>query len=156
MAPIQSLIAQHLLEVYNGGNWTENSIKEVLEDVSVKAAETVTAASPNRISAIVHHLTYWNNIMVLRIRAESTDIPETNGFDAPILETQEDWDRLRALNLESARLLSAEILNFEPQDITQPILPGYSSVYKSLHGCIEHTYYHLGQITIIKNLCSHL
>jgi len=93
--------------------------------------------------------------MVLRIRGESPNIPETNGFDAPILATQEDWDRLRAFNSESAHLLSAEILNFELKDITQPILPGYSPVYKSLHGCIKHTYYHLGQITIIKNLCSH-
>ncbi len=152
---IQSLIAQHVLHAHEGGNWTGNSVKEALKDVSLESAVSVTPGSANTISGLVHHLTYWNNIMVRRILGESPEIPEINGFDVEPLTSQEEWDRLKSLNIESAHLLASTILNFDCDDITKPILPGYSSAYKSLNGCVEHIYYHLGQITIIKNLSKH-
>jgi len=153
---IQSLIAQHVLDAHEGGNWTGNSVKQVLEDVSVAAAIIVTPASSNTISSLVHHLTYWNNIMVLRILGESPQIPKANGFDVKVLTTQKEWEIVKLLNIESAHLLASTILNFDCDDLTKPILPGYSSAYKSLNGCIEHIYYHLGQITVIKNLTKDL
>ena len=44
---ITALIAQHIIEVHEGGNWTEVNIKDTLEDVSYKEAVLVTKASYN-------------------------------------------------------------------------------------------------------------
>ena len=59
-----SYIAQHLLDVYTGGNWTEVSVAETLADLTYQEAVTVTAASPNSIAAITHHLMFWNGVML--------------------------------------------------------------------------------------------
>ena len=148
---IKSLIAQHIIDAHEGGNWTDNSIRETLKDISVIEATTITAASINTIASIIHHLTYWNNIMIIRISGNPVEIPEINGFDVPILATEEDWKILQLNNLKSAHDLVAAILEFD-NNLSDPILPGYDSAYKSFYGCIEHIHYHLGQITMIKQL----
>jgi hypothetical protein len=148
---ITSLIAQHIIDVHEGGNWTDNSIREALENVSVSQATTITAASTNTIAGIIHHLTYWNNVMVIRISGHAVEIPEINGFDVPLLTTEEEWKILQLNNLKSAHDLVDAILKFD-NNLSDPILPGYDSAYKSFYGCIEHIYYHLGQITMIKRL----
>ena len=48
---ITELIAQHITEVHEGGNWTEVNIKDTLADVGYKEATTVTRASYNTIAA---------------------------------------------------------------------------------------------------------
>lgn len=151
---VKSLIAQHIIEAHEGGNWTGNSIREVLKDVSIAVATAQTTASVNTIASLLHHLTYWNNVMIMRISGVAIEIPEINGFDVPQISTEEEWTKLQADNLKSAHDLASAISVFEKHDLNEPILPGYSSAYKSFHGCIEHIYYHLGQITMIKQLAT--
>lgn len=152
---VRSLIAQHIIDAHEGGNWTGNSLREALKNVSLTAATATTKASTNTIASLVHHLTYWNNIMMRRIAGEVVDIPDVNGFDVPLLTTEKEWEVLQQNNLRSAHGLAAAILKDERQDLSDPILPGYSSAYKNFQGCIEHIYYHLGQITMIKQLTGH-
>jgi hypothetical protein len=80
---IPDLIAQHLIEVHEGNNWTEVDLAHTVGDLSYTEAFTLTKASSN---------------------------------------------------------------------MKDPILPGYPSIFKSLLGMVEHAHYHLGQITIIRNL----
>ncbi|TRW24428.1 DinB family protein [Flavobacterium zepuense] len=149
---IKELIAQHILDVHEGDNWTESNIKIALADVTLAEAITKTPASPNTIAMLLHHLTYWNRIMVERISGIKSIIPETNGFEINPLVTEEDWQQLKNDNMLSAHKLASSILNFDESKLLQPILPGYSSAYKNLQGSSEHIHYHLGQIIILKNL----
>jgi len=149
---IKELIAQHILDVHEGNNWTESDIKKVLADVTVEEAITVTAGSINTIASLLHHLTYWNQVMITRINGIEVTIPETNGFEMTDLQTEEDWQNLKADNIRSAHELAEAILGFDEALLQDPILPGYSSAYKNLQGSSEHIHYHLGQIIILKNL----
>ena len=84
---LTSLIAQHLLAVFEGDNWTEVSLADVLKDVTLEEAATRTSASPNTIASLLHHLTFWNRVMVQRIKGNDVTIDEHNGFDVPTLQT---------------------------------------------------------------------
>ncbi|SFD88216.1 DinB superfamily protein [Chitinophaga sp. CF118] len=152
---ITALIAQHLIDVHMGNNWTEVDLSGALSDVTVEEATTITNASPNTIAAILHHITYWNRRMVGRINGE--DFPEStvNGFDVPQLHSLEDWQQLKDDNLASAQGLATAIRGFDKDKLEVPILPGYSTAYKNLQGSVEHVHYHLGQIVIIKQLLRH-
>ena len=149
---ITSQIAQALLEVTEGGNWTDSNVADTIKDVSVEEATHRTEASPNTIASLIHHLSYWNRVMIQRINGIKVDIPDSNGFDMPVLRTDQDWGNLKKDHFASAKELADVIVTVDATRLEQPILEGYSSVYKNLQGTVEHIHYHLGQILIVKKL----
>jgi hypothetical protein len=50
--------------------------------------------------------------------------------------------------------LSSAISNADDSRPDQPMIEGMSSVYVTLHGVIQHTLYHAGQIAILKKAIS--
>lgn len=149
---ITAHIAQHLLDVYTGGNWTEVSVADALAGLSYTQASTVTAASPNSIAAIVHHLAYWNKVMISRIGGENPIVPEANGFDVGSLGNDVEWKKLIREMLVSASELAVATRDVPEETLELPIVAGGSSTYKNLQGSVEHVHYHLGQIVVIKKL----
>lgn len=145
-------IAQHVLDVHEGNNWTEVALVPTLQDVTWREAMTLTAASPNTIASLVHHLTFWNRVMVRRAQGLGTEVGPANGFDGPAITTEAEWQALLADCRQSAQELAAAIRSFDEAKLPAPILPAYSSAYKNLQGTVEHLHYHLGQLVLLKNL----
>ena len=77
---IAHLVAQHITELFEGGNWTEVNIKDTLADISWKETVSVTKASYNTIAALVHHLTFYNQVVLSRVKGNNPVIGETNGL----------------------------------------------------------------------------
>jgi uncharacterized damage-inducible protein DinB len=145
-------IAQHVIDVHTGDNWTDVNIKNTLENISLQEAVAVTNASVNTIAALLHHITFYNEVALERLKGNNPFIGSSNGFDVPDLNEEKDWMELKKRNVESAQNLAEAIKEFPETKLFEQILPGSSIVYKTLHGVIEHSHYHLGQIVIIKNL----
>ena len=143
-------IAEHVLQVSKGDNWTEVNLHDTLKDVNYKDAGTQTQISVNTIASLVHHLAYWNRIMVQRIAGIKIEIPVVNGFDVPVLAGDHEWQALLNDYQSSAQELALAIKGIDMKRLEQPILPGYSSVYKNIQGAVEHIHYHLGQIVMLK------
>lgn len=145
-------IAQHVLDVHKGDNWTEVNIQNTLQDVSLREATTVTPASPNSIAMLLHHLTFYNEIVLQRLLDIYTPIPQSNGFDMPALQSEEEWRQLQYKNLQSAHALADGILQFPAGRLFELTANGKTTFYKNLHGIAEHAHYHLGQMVILKKL----
>ncbi|PSK91579.1 DinB family protein [Taibaiella chishuiensis] len=151
---ISEAIASHLLDVFFGESWTDVWIFHTLEDLDWKEAIQPTAGSPNTIASLLHHITFYNKVIQQRLQGTDPVIGEANGFDLPPVHNAEDWIWMKTLNLQSATDLAEMIRQLPDTVLHQSIgnVPGASSYYKQLHGVIEHAYYHLGQIVILKNL----
>lgn len=149
---IAELIAEHLLDVYAGQNWTEVNLQFTLGDISYEEASQLTPASANTIAGLLHHLNFWNQVMTDRIRGIRAAIPESNGFENTPLEDVEQWQSLQIACFKSGKALAEVIRKLTAEELQQPILPGYPTAYKSLQGCVEHVHYHVGQIVILKQL----
>lgn len=149
---ITELIAQHLIDVHAGNNWTDVDLSGTLKDVTVEEAITVSAASPNTIAALLHHITYWNRAMIKRMAGMVVPDTPANGYDVPLISATVEWQRLKEDNLASAQELAAAIRAFDESKLYMPILPGHSTAYKNMQGTVEHVHYHLGQMVIIKKL----
>ena len=144
-------IAQHVLEVHAGNNWTDVNLAHTLADVTLAEALTATQASPNTIASLVRHLVFWNYVMARRAQGQPTDIGPDNGFDAGLpLNTGADWQALQAELQHSGQVLAAAIQAVPDEQLPTAIMPGYSSAYKNLQGAVEHLHYHLGQLVILK------
>jgi len=149
---ILHLIAQHILEVYEGNNWTDVNIAGTIEDVSCQQAQQKTVASQNTIAALLHHLYYWNGIMMQRANGENPSIPAANGFDVDELKNENDWNDLKEKTHQSFIELANAVTNFPEEKLNETSPTGRSSYYKNFQGIVEHAHYHLGQMVMIKRL----
>ena len=114
---ITELIAQHITEVHEGGNWTEVNIKDTLADVGYKEATTVTRASYNTIAALVHHLSFYNDVVMQRLSGNDPVISESNGFDMAAIKNEDDWIKLKERNIQSAQQLASAVREFPEEKI---------------------------------------
>ena len=149
---LTNLIAEHIMQVYAGDNWTDVSIAATIAGINFQQAQQHTAGSPNTIASLLHHLSYWNGIIMQRMQGNNPSIPETNGFDVPELKNENDWNELKEKAHQSFIQLAQAVKNFPEEKLDKTYAEGKSSFYKNLQGIVEHAHYHLGQIVIIKNL----
>lgn len=150
MSPTER-IAKALLDIFYGENWTDVTIQQTLRDISFEMAQEKVPFTKNTISKILFHLKYSNEIVSQRadkIPAEYKN--EEEGFEAPFLESDEQWQNLITETYKSAEILNAKIKNFDEAKLNDPIIPGFSSAYRNFQGIVEHAHYHLGQMMMIK------
>jgi len=147
------LLAQHIKDVYEGNNWTDVSIAATLENISWKQAQQQSEASPNTIASLLHHLYYWNGIIMQRLKGETPVIPEENGYDVPYLNNEAEWNELKEKTHQSFTALADAIKDFPEEKLLENYAPDIpSTYYRNMQGITEHAHYHLGQIVILKNL----
>ncbi len=149
---INEQIAQHLLDVNQGANWTDVNIKDTLEGVSYKEAGAITKASTNTIAGLLHHISFYNDIVKERLWGNYPPINQLNGFDMERIKNEGDWAKLKEKCLQSARDLASEVKKFPEEKLFNLTANGHGTYYKMLHGVIEHAHYHLGQMVLLKNL----
>ncbi|HNP21396.1 MAG TPA: DinB family protein [Panacibacter sp.] len=152
MKKITDLIADNITSVFEGGNWTEVNLKETLSDVDYREATTATRATFNTIAALVHHLTFYNSVVISRLSGEDPEITAANGFDMPPVRTEFAWEQLKNSCLKSGAELAAIVKTIPQEKLCEPTVHGNATYYKTLHGISEHAHYHLGQIVILKKL----
>jgi uncharacterized damage-inducible protein DinB len=144
--------AKHLREVYFGGNWPCSSYKEHLADVSWEQA-IAKKHTFNTIATLVNHTGYYVQGLIRVLRGEALNTKDALSFDHPPISSQEDWDKMLDRfwsDAEQAATLIGEMPEQQFGEIfTDPL---YGIYYRNIHGMIEHLYYHLGQIVLIKKM----
>lgn len=145
-------IAKHLREVYFGGNWTWSSLKEQLADVTWQQA-TTQVHTLNTIGALVYHIGYYTDAICRVLQGKPIDSDDKLSFNLPPIESAEDWQHLLDHTWAQAEICAALIAQL-PQERLEDIFVNekYGIYYRNLHGLIEHTHYHLGQIALLKKL----
>jgi hypothetical protein len=145
-------IAKHLREVYFGGNWTFSNLKDQLENLTWQQA-TTKVYSFNTIVTLVYHSNYYIVAALKVLQGGPLDSKDKYSFDHPPIESQQDWQKL-------IDKVWADVENFAKliEQLPEQILfenfadKKYGNYYRNLHGIIEHTHYHLGQIVLIKKI----
>lgn len=151
---VQEEVARHIMEVYEG-NWSAINMEDLLADINWQEATAKVPGLDNTIAKLLNHITFYNEIIIERLHGHSPEINEANGFDAAPISNDEDWEMLKQRNFESFAVLAGAARKLKPERLSQPIIPGKTQTYKSLHGVVEHAFYHMGQIMVLKKLIRH-
>lgn len=146
---ISGRLADNLLGLYSGDNWTDAFLSETLHQLSFEQAQTQTSVSKNTASALAHHIAFWNEIIIMRLSGSYPKIPEANGFDVSLLRSDEDWQQLLSRLKKSFVDLADKIRSIPEAEYDQKIGGGKSTIGKNIFGIIEHDYYHAGQVAMI-------
>lgn len=145
-------IARHIRELHFGENWTDVSLKALVEDLDWKEANT-QVHNLNTIASVVFHINYYINAVLKVLQSKPLDARDKYSFDLPPINSKKDWDLLLSKTWEEAEEFAKLIEKLTDKELwTIMIDEKYDTYYRNLQGIIEHSHYHLGQIALIKKI----
>ena len=149
---IPAHISTLLRAVYFGGNWTDVNLKDTLAGVSWQQA-TAKIQDFNTIAVLVFHINYYVEALLKVLNNAPLDSHDKYSFNVPPIESQEDWDQLLHIFWTKAETLVQAIEQLQENKLEETFVSDkYGNYYRNLHGVIEHTHYHLGQIVLLKKM----
>lgn len=145
-------IAKHTREVWFGGNWTAVNLKESLADVTWQQA-TTRVDSLNTIASMVYHINYYVSAVLQVLQRQPLNAHDKYSFDLPPIASQQDWEKLLNNTWTNAEKFAGLIEQLPESKLWENMADEkYGNYYRNLHGIIEHTHYHLGQIVLVKKM----
>ncbi len=145
-------LAQHVRQVYFGGNYTAVHLKEQVTGLTLDQVST-SVNGLNSILRLTYHIHYYVSAINRVLGGGSLDSKDALSFDHPVMETQEAWESFLETIWREAEELIARIEHLPADTIWEHFVdPKYGTYYRNIQGMVEHSHYHLGQITLIKKL----
>lgn len=145
-------IAKHFRDVHFGGNWTSVNLKQTLADVTWQQA-TTKIYSLNTIATLVFHINYYVGAVLKVLRGGPLDAHDKYSFDLPPIQSGEDWETLLNKMWTEAESFANLVEQLPESKLAETFSDEkYGNYFRNLHGIIEHTHYHLGQIVLIKKI----
>ncbi len=149
---LPSQLAKHFKEVHTGGNWTCSNLQAQLADITWEQAIKQVHGF-NTIATLTFHINYFVSAVLKVLQGEALNSKDEFSFSHPPITCQEDWDRMVQKTLQEAELFEHLVEQLPEQKLWEDFADKkYGSYYRNIHGIIEHTHYHLGQIALIKKL----
>lgn len=146
-------IANRLKEVLTEGQWVVGTnFKEQIFDLdwkdAIKKVDTL-----NSIADITFHIHYYIAGVTKVFEGGPLDIKDKFSFDAPPIESNQDWkDLVNRFCLDSEKFIALVEHMSEEKLFESFVDEKYGNNHRNIDVIIEHTYYHLGQILLIKKL----
>lgn len=148
-----AFLADRIREVFLNGTWIANTnYKATLEttDWEMAVQKLYTA---NSIAALTYHVNYYLAGLLKVFRGGKLEISDAFSFDMPSINGPTDWSDLVASILDNAEAFAQIIESMEDAALDLPFVDAqYGSILRNIEGVIEHSYYHLGQIVLLKKI----
>jgi uncharacterized damage-inducible protein DinB len=153
MSEIQRILDQ-LKHSVDGDAWHGPALAELLSDVKAAQAAARPLPQAHTIWEITLHTTVWMEQIRLRLIGKGRkDLPPEEDWPQQPARTDEaSWNAILERLHRAHKELAAEIERVDETRLDQPIMAGFSTVYVSLHGVIQHNLYHAGQIALLKRV----
>ena len=149
---IPKLTAKHFREIYFGGNWTASNLKDSLAHVTWEQA-TTEVYNLNTIATLVYHINYYVDAAIKVLEGEALNAKDKLSFDHPQITNKNEWNTFLTKVWNDGENFSKRIEHVEDHKLQDPFTnEKYGNYFRNLHGIIEHTHYHLGQINLIKKI----
>ena len=140
-------------EVLLNGKWIANTnYKDSLSNVTWKQA-TNKVSSLNTIAALTYHINYYIAGILNVFEGGSLEIRDKYSFDLPPIKSKEDWDNLLNNMWINAEKFAKHVELMSEEKLEEMFVDEkYGNYRRNIEGLIEHSYYHLGQISLIKKM----
>ena len=146
-------LATRLKEVLLNGKWIANTnYKEQLAGVGWQQA-CQRVGELNSIAMLTYHVNYYLGGLITVFDGGELTIRDRYSFDMPEIKSDADWNALVDMFLNNAERITEQIRQMPDALLDQPFVDEkYGSHERNIAAIIEHCYYHLGQITLIRKL----
>jgi hypothetical protein len=149
------LIAERLREVFLSGKWIANTnFREQFESINWQQA-TKQVSDLNNIALLTFHINYYLEGLIKVLNGGKLEISDQYSFEMPPIHGATDWQALVSELLSNAERFAMQVEQIQDELLDEPFVDEkYGSWRRNLEAVIEHGYYHLGQIVLIRKLIS--
>lgn len=146
-------LANRLEEVLLNGRWIANTnFKLQIESVTWKQA-TQRFGTLNSIAALTFHVNYYLAGILNVFKGGDLEIRDKYSFDMPPIESEADWNQLIIEFIHNSEEFVSEVKILSGNKLNESFVDEkYGTYLRNIEGVIEHSYYHLGQVSLIKKL----
>lgn len=144
-----------LKAAHQGGSWHGPAVRELLDGVTAAQAAQHPLPNTHSIWELVNHIRAWEAIVMRRAQGESvSDVPEEVNFP-PVTEASETAWAAALQQLGETNQQLRDTIQQLGDDKLNEVVPGKTHpLYFELHGALQHTLYHAGQIALLKKVLS--
>ncbi len=146
-------LAHQLQEVYIDGKWVAfTNIKEQISDLNWEQAIT-SVEGLNSIAKLTFHLNYYTAGLIQVLEGGPLEMRDKYSFNMPPITSESDWVALKEKSFADAERLIELVKQLSTETLEGFFVEEkYGNYYRNLLGTVEHSYYHFGQIVILKKL----
>ncbi|WP_421944817.1 DUF1572 domain-containing protein [Pedobacter sp.] len=149
------ILAGRLREVFLNGFWIANTnYQELLKDLTWQQA-VQKVGSLNTIAALTFHINYYLKGFLDAFESGQLQIHDKYSFDLPPINSQIEWNKLVSDFLDNSEAFVQKVEKMNDEELEKPFFEEkYGTFLRNIEGVIEHSYYHLGQISLIRKIVS--
>lgn len=146
-------LAKQFREVLLNGTWIANTnYQHQLSGLSWEIA-TTSVHSLNTIAALAQHIHYYIKGIKNVFEGGSLDIKDKYSFDFEPMTSGAQWESFLNQFWNDAEAFAALIEQLPEESLAEVFVDEkYGTYYRNITGMIEHSYYHLGQIVLLKKI----
>jgi uncharacterized damage-inducible protein DinB len=147
-------IVDQFNRAYEGEAWHGPSLLELLQGVTAEQAAARPLNDAHSIWELVLHIGAWTRACRRRLQGDRAQLVEAEDWPTVNDTSERAWTEAREAITQSLDELRSALSLLDDSRLDQPVIEGMSSVYVTLHGVIQHTLYHAGQIAVLKKAAS--
>ena len=114
---------------------------------------TTTVYGCNTIATLVFHINYFMKGVLDFLNTGKLEIKDKFSFNGPSIQNEDQWQDFLSQTYKEIDQFCQKVSSLENTVLNQTFAEEkYGNYYNNLIGMLEHNYYHLGQIVIIKKI----
>ncbi len=146
-------LSTRLKEILTTGKWvTGTNFKEQILNLdwqdAIKKIDNL-----NTIADLTFHVNYYIAGVIKVLEGGTLEIRDKFSFDYPPIQCNQDWIHLVEKFCSDSEKFIHLVENMEEEKLYDDFFDKkYGNYHRNIDVIIEHTYYHLGQVILIKKL----
>jgi hypothetical protein len=146
-------LAGRFREVILNGTFIANTNYRHQLDCTDWQLVTRQVAQLNTIAVLTQHIHYYIAGVLQVLQGGSLDVKDKYSFDFAPVTSQEQWDGILDRMWNDAEAFAELVEQLSSEQLDGPFTdPKYGTYCRNIDGMIEHCYYHLGQVVLLKKM----
>lgn len=143
-------IADQVKRAFEGEAWHGPSALETLQGITAQQADLRPFNNAHSIWEIALHILAWERACLRRLAGDRAELSDAEDWPPVTGADEQAWEQTKKELLQVSEELRSAILLLDDSRLDVAIIVGLSTVYVTLHGVVQHSLYHTGQIAILK------
>lgn len=150
---LNKYLSKRLREVFLDGKWIANTNfkNQIINTNWEQAIHKIE--NLNSIALLTFHINYYIKGLLQVFKGGDLEIKDIYSFDMPIIDNEHTWENMVKEFIKDAETFILYIEKMDEQMLYEPFVKKeYGTYLRNIEAQIEHSYYHLGQIVLIKKM----
>lgn len=146
-------LANRLTEVLLNGRWIANTNYKAQIENLTWAQATQKIGTLNTIADLTFHVNYYLAGIINVFMGGELEISDKHSFDVPPIQSENDWKTLVNTFISNSETFIREVAKLTDSTLDDIFVnEKYGTYLRNIEGVIEHCYYHLGQVSLLKKM----